>query len=330
MNKVLLVLSLTISISLLGQSSGQSNMNYHYSMDLNKVNNDLLKVKLIVPKISEDKIIYNIPKIVPGTYDIYDFGQYASDMEAFDKDGRALTVNRLNHNRWEIEDATKLHSITYWVEDTWDAEDVKDFVFEPGGTNIEEGENFVINNHGFFGYFEGMKNMPCHVSITRPDGFYGTTGISQIKSKDNTDTYTVSNYMDLVDSPIMYNTPDTTVIQVGGAEVLVSVYSKNKVATSAEIAEDIKEILYAQRNYLGGKLPVSKYAFIIYLYEGQSGSGGSGALEHSYSSLYYLPEMPAKNLSGIMVDVVSPGTIDPSISSEEKRTTTLGSVCISA
>src|SRR5690606_26700770 len=53
------------------------------------------------------------------------------------------------------------------------------------------------------------------------------------------------------------------------------------------------------------KLPVDKYAFIIYLYEGVSGSGGSGALEHSYSSFYYLPEMDPARLSGFLVDVAA-------------------------
>jgi predicted metalloprotease with PDZ domain len=45
----------------------------------------MLKVELLAPEIKSDKIIYNMPKMVPGTYKIYDFGQYAMDFEAFDK-----------------------------------------------------------------------------------------------------------------------------------------------------------------------------------------------------------------------------------------------------
>ncbi len=280
------------------------NNKYKFYVDLNKVSSDLLQVTLETPEIKSDKIIYNMPKIIPGTYRIYDFGQYAMDFEAFDKDGRSLSVTTLDKNRWEISNAKTLAKITYWIEDTWDS-NVEEMVFEPAGTNFEKGNNFILNNHGFFGYFDDMKFAKYEVNVTRPADFYGATGLSTITTTGNTDQFTTDNYMDLVDSPIMYNVPDTVLIKVGDTDVLISVYSKNKTASAKEIAKDIKEILELQKDYLGGTLPVDKYAFLIYLYAGASGSGGSGALEHSYSSVYYLPEMPAKQLSEFIVRVAA-------------------------
>jgi len=287
-----------------GLAVNAQNNKYQFYLDLDKISSDLIQITLTTPDVREDKIIYNMPKIVPGTYKIYDFGQYVLDFEAFDKDGRPLSVTQLDKNRWEIDNAKAMAKISYWVEDTWDA-DVDELVFEPGGTNIEKGENIMLNNHGFFGYFDGMKYAKYEVNVTRPDNFYGSTGLTTIKTTGNVDQFTTDNYMDLVDAPIMYNVPDTTTFIVGGAEILISVYSKNNVATALELAEDIKKILELQKDYLGGTLPVDKYAFIIYLYAGASGSGGSGALEHSYSSFYYLPEMPAKQLSGFVVRVAA-------------------------
>lgn len=294
-----------VSFSILFASlSWAQNTTYKFNIDLTKVNNDMIQVLLEAPEIKSDKIIYNIPKMVPGTYRIYDFGQYSMDFEAFDKKGYAMSVTRLDDNRWEIDNAKNLAKISYWVEDTWDAK-VKDLVFEPGGTNIEKDENIVLNNHGFFGYFDGLKDLKYELSVTRPENFYGATGLTDIKTTGNKDVFYINNYMDLVDSPIMYNVPDTTVIKVGGADILISVYTKNKSVTSQEIAKNIASILEAQKNYLGGTLPIDKYAFIIYLYAGQSGSGGSGALEHSYSSFYYLPEMSAERISGLLIDVAA-------------------------
>jgi len=285
-----------------GLTLNAQNDRYQFYLDINKISNDLIQVELITPAIKTDKVIYNMPKIVPGTYQIYDFGQYVMDFEAFDKEGRPISVTRLDENRWEIENATTMSKISYWVEDTWDAE-VDDLVFEPGGTNIEAGENVILNNHGFFGYFDGMKRLKYEVNVTRPENFYGTTGLTTVSTTGNVDQFTTENYMDLVDAPIMYNVPDTLTFNIGGAEILISVYSKNKAATAEELSKDIKKILELQSDYLGGKLPIDKYAFIIYLYAGQSGSGGSGALEHSYSSLYYLREMSAEELSGFVVRV---------------------------
>jgi predicted metalloprotease with PDZ domain len=103
----------------------------------------------------------------------------------------------------------------------------------------------------------------------------------------------------------MYCEPDTTFVSVGNTKVLISVYSPSKKVDSKVIAENIKTTLEAQRNYLGGNLPVDKYAFIIYLYAGISLSGAAGALEHSNSSFYYLPEMEPKQLAKTVTDVAA-------------------------
>jgi hypothetical protein len=53
---------------------------------------------------------------------------------------------------------------------------------------------------------------------------------------------------------------------------------------------------------LGGDLPVDKYAFLIYTDDKYGYSGGEGALEHSYCSMYYYPERDEKQLADEFVD----------------------------
>ena len=60
------------------------------------------------------------------------------------------------------------------------------------------------------------------------------------------------------------------------------------MVSAKQIAETIEEILMAQNEYLGGELPVNKYAFVFYFTDQPVTS--YGALEHSYSSMYYMPE----------------------------------------
>ncbi|MCO6501308.1 MAG: hypothetical protein J5I47_13165 [Vicingus serpentipes] len=143
--------SILISLTAFFSGFAQNNI-YQFHLNLNNIKDDQLEVTLKTPQIASDTIIYNIPKIVPGTYQIYDFGQYVTKFKAFNKEGKPLTVNQLNKNQWEIYNAKNLDKITYWVEDTWDA-NIDELVFEPGGTNIETGENMVLNNHGFFWLF---------------------------------------------------------------------------------------------------------------------------------------------------------------------------------
>lgn len=282
----------------------QSNT-YAFSVDLTKVVNDKLEVVLTTPEVDEKSIIYNIPKIVPGTYSIADYGRYVEDFKAFDKNGNELKVKSLDENRWEISKAKKLNKISYKINDTWDSPEIKgENIFQPAGTNIES-PVFVMNTFGFFGYFENMRQQPYQITITKPEGFYGSTSLIASSVTATTETFQIPNYNDLADAPMMYCQPDTTILKVGGADVLVSVYSPNQKFTSKVIAQDIEPVLEAQKAYLGGALPVKKYAFLIYLSDDKNLSS-YGALEHSYSSVYYLPEFfEPEQLSQTMKDVAA-------------------------
>lgn len=271
--------------------SSFSQTNYRVSIDLNNVVDDQLQVSIELPEIHEDTVEFRFPKIVPGTYSIYDFGRFISGFRAFDSSGNLLAVQELTANRRLIKEANKLSKITYWVEDTYDT-DKGNFVFEPAGTNIAEGENFIINTFGFIGYLEGYQNLPYSLEIKHPKELYGGSGLQKASDSDSIDTFIAPNYFDLADGPIMYCEPDTTTFNLGDTEIMVSVYSPNKVSKADLVGGYIKETLIAQQSYLDGKLPVDRYVFLIYHFNGiYSRSLSHGALEHSYSSLYSLPEL---------------------------------------
>jgi len=313
MQKALLVLSFSMLIAGCSKkaivnssypSHGSSSL-YQYSIDLTKVDNDKLEVSLVSPKITTDEITFRLPKTVPGTYSTDDYGRYLSDFKAFDAKGNQLVTNKLDVNSYTIKDAKKLHKISYKIDDTWDSPEIKGTkVFEPTGSDIVANKEYSINTHCFFGYFDGMKQLPYQVTFTKPTGFYGSTSLVAKNSTATTDVFETENYMNLVDAPILYTQPDTTVLKIGGADILVSVYSPNKMANSKEIAANINTLLNAQKEYLGGKLPIKKYAFLIVLSDSKTMTS-FGALEHSYSSFYYLPEATSADLAQTVKDVAS-------------------------
>ena len=279
-------------------------LSYRFSVNLTDVSNDKLEVELQVPQLNQEQLLYQLPAIVPGTYKVYDFGRFVSDFVAYDSNDNPLQVKQLGANGWEINNAKNLKAIRYKVEDTFDTE-LKNVVFEPAGTNIEAQQNFVINPWGFFGYFKGYTELPYEISVTKPASFYGSSSLTLLESKQQQDVFSAPGYVQLADAPIMYNRPDTTWLSVGGAEVLISVYSPNEVLSSSYVASNIADVLEAQRKYLGGTLPVDKYAFIIYLTTTPPLSGAMGALEHSYSSFYYLPEGSPSYLTQVIKDVAA-------------------------
>ena len=118
----------------------------------------------------------------------------------------------------------------------------------------------MLNTHCLFGFFDGMLRTPYEISITHPADFYGTCSLTDVTYKGNMDTYHVPDYYQLQDAPMMYDVPDTTILNVGGAQIIISLYSPNKITTSKFLAKKINEILVAQKEYLGGSLPIKKYA----------------------------------------------------------------------
>lgn len=299
------VAAITVLLSAFLSIGQVNNKNYYkFTIDLVNVNDDKIKVELIAPSIKQKTITY-LPKIIPGTYSEDDYGRYVEQFNAWDKQGNKLHVTRADTNSWTISDADKLYKISHLVNDSYDDRDTKQRIFEPAGSNIQKDTNYVLNNHCFLGYFDNMKNIPYEINIKHPAHFYGSTALIDVDKRNTTDKFITESYNRIVDNPFMYNVPDTTVIKVGGADVLISVYSPNKKISSKFLAEKFGPLLQAQTKYLGGKLPVEKYAYILYLNKGRGVSGSMGALEHSYSSFYFLTETEPAQLPSFVLDAAA-------------------------
>ena len=303
------VLIFSASLPIYGQATDEKP--YQYTVDLTNVVDDKVRVELIPPTLKEKEIMFYFPKIVPGTYSIADYGRYVSELKVLDKKGRELPVKKIDENSWKIEKANKIAKITYWVDDSWDTKVEGPEIFWPAGTNIEANTNFVINTSGFFGYFENLKEPDFRLNILRPKDLYGSTGLIPLETGRSpqslklekapsdgnrlVDVYTADDYDQLVDSPLMYAPADTAVIRVANTEVLIGSYSPTNKVTAKQIAASIREVLMAQKEFLGGDLPVDKYAFVFYFTDKPILS--YGALEHSNSSFYYMPEMPIEQMN---------------------------------
>ncbi|MEO9869497.1 M61 family metallopeptidase [Ekhidna sp.] len=302
MKKILFILLAVISLHIVAQEK------YQISIDLTKAENDRIPVEITLPTITHDTIEYHMAKIVPGTYSISDFGRFVDDFKAMDIDGNEIAFEKLSTNRWVISEAKRLSKISYWVEDSFDEFDGYggNPIFEPGGMSIEADKGvFVINTFGFVGYVDGYKFNPFELTIIHDSEIAGATSLKKSTFTDTSDTYVADNFNFLADAPIMYSKPDIVSRQIAGAEILVSVYSPNNVLSATDVMDNISELMEAQSKYLGGQLPVDRYAYLIYLFDGPTISGAMGALEHSYSSLYTLPEMDPERISQTVKDVAA-------------------------
>lgn len=271
---------------------------YTIHLNLMEVKRDRVKITIFPPPISRDRVEYQLPLVVPGTYAFKSYNQFVKKFRVYDANNKRLNVRNYENRRFVIYGAKNLYKIEYWIEDTWDFRNPSEFVFQPMGTNIQEQENFLINHFGFFGYIRGYKYFPFKIHIDKPAGFHGATGLKKLSSTYARDTWFASSYRNLIDNPIMYSKPDTTSFFVKDTRINISVYSANKVVTASRIVPFIRQVTDAVHRFFDG-IPVPQYSFLFYFagYQQQDikKSKVYGALEHKSSSVYFLPEIYSDN-----------------------------------
>lgn len=281
------------------------------NINLVDIKDDKVMVTVNAPSISEDEIMYQIPKTVPGTYSEDNYGRYIDDLKAYDKKGNLLTVKKIDVNFWSIATAKTLDKITYLVNDSFDTETGKKFgddeIFSPAGSNIDAGKNVMLNTHCFVGYFTNYMSTPYKVTISHPATLWGATSMTDQDPSTTSDTFITSRYAELVENPIMYAKPDYTTFTVDGMEILIGVYSPTGKYTAESITPEMKTMMTAQKNFLGKINATKKYSVLLYLSSMQENDAkGFGALEHPTATTVVLPElMPKDELVKSMKDVVS-------------------------
>ncbi|MFV5702355.1 peptidase M61 [Flavobacterium sp. XS2P12] len=280
--------------------------NVQVTINLNEIKEDKVPVTILSPKILTDEVTYSIPKTVPGTYSVDDYGKYIDDLKAYDAKGNLLPVSKTDDNTWKIKNAKSLVKITYLVNDTFDIEKTHE-IFSPAGTNIDADKNFMLNMHGFVGYFQDKKELPYDVTITHPEALWGTTSMTDLDTSSTADKFTTPHYADLVENPIMYAKPDYTTFTVDGMEILIGVYSPTGKVTAESITGEMKTMMTAQKNFLGTINATKKYTVLLYLSSmTENDAKGFGALEHPTATTVVFPEMmPREELITAMKDVVS-------------------------
>jgi predicted metalloprotease with PDZ domain len=318
MNKLTLaLLALCISVNTM------ANDTYNYSLNLRNVVKDRVTVTLNCPSITTETILFNFPSTVPGTYATLNYGNYIQNLIAYDASGNTLKVSKQGKNSYVISNAKSVSKITYVVNDSWDSGIKKYKIFEPAGTNIEAGKNFVLNNAGFFGYFEGMELRPITINLSTPTNLIGITSLEGNTKAPGEIVYKARSYHQLMDCPIFVCKPDTAVFKVGNTTITVGVINENGSAGAQKILTEVKESILAAEQFLG-ELPVKNYNFLVYVRDFSkykdvvAGKGGIfkklrafkalkgqafGALEHPTSSLYFMPDFGGEEYIKSMKDV---------------------------
>ena len=88
------------------------------SLDLTQVIDDKVPVSINPERFSQDTVIYRLPKVIPGTYRVSDFGNFVDDFKVFNYKGEEMDFIKSDTNSWLIPNAYELDKISYLINDT--------------------------------------------------------------------------------------------------------------------------------------------------------------------------------------------------------------------
>jgi predicted metalloprotease with PDZ domain len=314
MRKIIITLALALLFNACGTGKSllsEDNSPILTTIDLVNVVDDRVKVEMNPKAFTAETVLFRIPKTVPGTYSSDNYGKYIQDFKAMDYKGNELEVVNLDENSWRISNGVQLDKVEYLVNDTYDTEnEVADAVFSPAGTNISKGNNFILNLHGFVGYFDGFKETPYNILVHKPEALVATTSLylePNRKPDALWDGFMAKRYFDVIDNPIMYTKPNTETFEINGITVRLSLFSPNGVYKAADLKDRMVSMMGAQKKFLGDVDTTKEYNILLYLSDvNVPDAHGFGALEHHTSTVVVLPEaMSMERLEQAMVDVVS-------------------------
>jgi predicted metalloprotease with PDZ domain len=238
------------------------------------------QVRLEVPKLSKEQGVYQFAATAPGTYQVMDMGRYVHDFAAFDAKGKPLASKQLNTNQWELAEPEKTREIRYTIAETWATPVPEHNVYLMCGSSLEA-DHALVNGQTVLGYPQGWQAKPLRLKLNYPSAWQ--VGTVLVPDKDG--YYHAKSYDQAVDSPILLGNLTSTTTKVGNADVALYCYSAKGQVQAQPLLGHMQKMLGAAQAFLGGDLPVKRYAF-LYLFSDKS----AGAWEHSYSSEYIMRE----------------------------------------
>ena len=306
LNRIALLFIFLFFRNLLVAQVNTFDFSYNVTIDLQNVTSekDRVKVTILTPPIEATTIRYVLPAYLPGVAGKIDAGRFVHQFYALDNNGFPLSVSKKGDNviLMKMNAGAVLKKIEYWVDDTWDDEKTSasqtdarfNYVNQAAGSNINAGNNFVINHAFYFGYIEGFSDIPYTVNILKYEDLKVSSALRIFSESQTRDSYKAANYAELVDSPVMYSRLDTCGFLAGNIYISISVFSENGRISARLVRRLLAAQLSASANFISA-IGKKKYELIFYFTTPfktvLNQNGNYGGVAHKNSAFYFMPEM---------------------------------------
>ncbi len=242
-----------------------------YTLSFPEPHTHYVEVTAVVPTDRRPAVELMMAVWTPGSYMVREYARNVEAVTAATQDGRALTVDKSDKNRWRIATGgAPSVTITYRV-----------YAREMSvRTNWVETDFAMLNGAPTFMTLADLVPRPHEVVIQPARGWRtSVTGLAEMSGGSH--RYRAPDFDTLVDSPIVIGNPAVYEFTVDDKKHYLANVGEAGVFEGARAAKDLETIVREHRR-MWGSLPYDKYVFLNMLTMVTEGGGG---LEHKNSTL---------------------------------------------
>lgn len=242
-----------------------------YTLSFPEPHTHYVEVTAVVPTDRRPAVELMMAVWTPGSYMVREYARNVEAVTAATQDGRALTVDKSDKNRWRIATGgAPSVTITYRV-----------YAREMSvRTNWVETDFAMLNGAPTFMTLADLVPRPHEVVIQPARGWRtSVTGLAEMSGGSH--RYRAPDFDTLVDSPIVIGNPAVYEFTVDDKKHYLANVGEVGVFEGARAAKDLETIVREHRR-MWGSLPYDKYVFLNMLTMVTEGGGG---LEHKNSTL---------------------------------------------
>ncbi|QGY42268.1 M61 family peptidase [Maribellus comscasis] len=234
----------------------------HFEVSVPEAQSHSYEVDFYVSGINRDTIVLKMPKWMPGYYQILDYANNVSEINATAVNGQKIPIQKLNKNSWYITNQkNKAFSVHYKIK----AE--RSFV----ALSFVDAEHAYIAPANTFLYIENLIQCPVSVKINPANEWSDiATGLQTIIGKNN--EFSAPDFDILYDCPILIgNLEELPSFTVQGIEHRFIGYKLGDF-DKISFVQKLKKVVEAATDLMGD-IPYKKYTFIAI-------GPGQGGIEH--------------------------------------------------
>lgn len=239
------------------------------------------QVELVVSDISSRTAIFRMSRSSPGRYATHEFGKNVYDVSATDQDGKALTVNRIDGDLYEVPHPGGYIRLTYTVYGNY--ADGTYVGIDPAGVHL--------NMPGVFMWMKGMDNVPIAIHFKLPEDSHWTIA-TQLQPTNDPTTYTARGLQYFMDCPTVISNLSYRNWQVKNPDgktyaFRIALAGAADSADFSAFSEKVQRIV-RQEQAVYGEVPAYDYGTYTFLASINPYVHGDG-MEHRNSTMITIP-----------------------------------------